>query len=137
MNLPKEIIDLIDGEQIRQNGNFVPDGDKYLDKITEKAELLMHNSASNCLGFVFFYCNDPDKILSYITLIMVAESSRKMGIGAALVQYVLNQTAQRGFKICRLEVRKENAAAVNFYKKMGFHQIENRTHSFLMETRVN
>lgn len=137
MSLSKEIKDLIDGEQIRQNGNFLSDSDNYLNKITKKAELLMHNSAGECLGFVFFYCNDPGKFFSYITLIMVAHNSRKMGIGSALVQYVLNQTAQRGFKVCRLEVRKENAIAFDFYQTMGFLKIEDRIDSYLMEARVN
>lgn len=137
MNLPKKIIDLILVEQIRQMGNFVPEDDGYLEKLADKAELLSHDSLDQCLGFVFFYCNDPAKYSSYITLLMVAQASRKSGIGAALVQYVLTLTAQRGFKVCRLEVRKENAAAIKLYETMGFFQLEDRGDRYLMEAQVS
>lgn len=137
MSLPNKIIDLIKSEQSRQNGNFVPNGDEYLEKLADKAELLTHESLSQCLGFVFFYCNDPAKYSSYITLLMVSQSSRKLGIGAALVRYVLTLTAQRGFKVCRLEVRKENISAIKFYETMGFCQLEDRADKYLMEARVS
>lgn len=137
MNLSKKIIDLIFVEQIRQMGKFVPEGDEYLEKLADKAELLSHDSLGQCLGFVFFYCNDPAKYSSYITLLMVAQSSRKSGIGAALVRYVLTLTAQRGFKVCRLEVRKENAAAIKLYETMGFCQLEDRGDKYLMEAQAS
>lgn len=136
MNIPNKIADLINEEQIRQNGKFYPEGSGYLEKIFSKAELVSHDSLGLCLGFVFFYCNDPDGFASYITLLMVNPLSRKLGIGAALVRYVLTLTAQRGFKACRLEVRKENAAAINLYKSMGFYQLEDRSDRYLMETQV-
>ena len=136
MNLPKKIIDLINDEQIQQSGNFIPEGDDYLNKIANKAEFLSHESLDKCLGFVFFYCNDPSKYASYITLLMVEQSSRKSGIGAALVQYVLTLTAQRDFKVCRLEVRKDNMAAIKLYENMGFHHFEDRGDRYLMEAQV-
>ena len=69
-------------------------------------------------------------------MLIVAQSSRKSGIGAALVRYVLTTTAQRGFKVCRLEVRKENTAALKLYETMGFCQIENRGDKYLMEAQA-
>lgn len=137
MNLPKKIVDLIHGEQVRQTGKFVPEGKEYLEKLADKAELLSHDSLDQCLGFVFFYCNDPAKYSSYITLLMVAQTSRKSGIGAALVRYVLTLTAQRGFKACRLEVRKENVAAIKLYETMGFCQLEDRGDKYLMEAQAS
>ena len=137
MNLPKKIVDLIHSEQVRQIGNFVPEGDEYLEKLADKAELLSHDSLEHCLGFVFFYCNDPAKYSSYITLLMVAQASRKSGIGAALVRYVLTLTEQRGYKVCRLEVRKENVAAIKLYETMGFCLVEDRSDRYLMEAQAS
>lgn len=137
MNLPKKIVDLIHEEQVRQAGKFVPEQEEYLEKLADKAELLSHDSLNQCLGFVFFYCNDPSKHSSYITLLMVAQASRKLGIGASLVRYVLTQTADRGFKVCRLEVRKENAAAIKLYETMGFCQLEDRGDRYLMEVQAS
>ena len=136
MKLPKKIVDLIQDEQIRQTGKFVPKEEEYLEKLADKAELLSHDSHGQCLGFVFFYCNDPAKYSSYITLLMVAPAARKSGIGAALVRYVLILTAQRGFKICRLEVRKENAAAIKLYESMGFCPLEDRGDKYVMEAKA-
>lgn len=137
MHIPEKIVRLILAEQSRQSGAFVPDAGDYLEKLANKAELLSHETGGQCLGFVFFYCNDPAKQASYITLIMVAEHSRKLGIGAALVRYVLALTAQRGFKVCRLEVRKENAAALKLYEAMGFYQHEDRGDKYLLEAKAN
>ena len=137
MNIPKKIVDLIHTEQIRQIGKFVPDGNEYLEKLAANAEFLSHQSLDQCLGFVFFYCNDPTKHSSYITLLMVSQASRKSGIGAALVRYVLTLTAQRGFKVCRLEVRKENATAIKLYEAMGFCQVEDRGDRYSMEAKTD
>ena len=137
MKLPKKIVDLIQDEQIRQTGKFVPKEEEYLEKLADKAELLSHESLDRCLGFVFFYCNDPTKYSSYITLLMVAQTSRQLGIGASLVKYVLTLTAQRGFKVCHLEVRKENLAAIKLYEKMGFRKLEDCGDKCLMEAKAS
>ena len=135
--LRKEVIDLIAGEQVRQGGKFVPEGSDYLSKLANKAEALCHEMAGQCVGFVFFYCNDPTKSASYISLIMVDPGFRKLGIAAALMRYVLTLTAQRGFQVCRLEVRKENAAAIKLYEAMGFGMLEDRGDKYLMEAQAS
>ena len=137
MILREEIIDLIRGEQKRQSNNFVPEGSEYLTKLAVSAEVLSHDVHGECLGFIFFYCNDPGKHSSYITLLMVSPDARGLGIGASLVQYVLTLTVQRGFNVCRLEVRKENIAAIKLYKKMGFCEIENRGDKLLLEAQAS
>lgn len=136
MKLREEIINLINSEQIRQTGKFVPAGDEYFQKLANKAEVLSHESHGKCLGFILFYCNDLEKYSSYITLLMVAPDSRMLGIGAALTKYVLALTLQRGFKVCRLEVRKENQAAIKLYETVGFSLVEDRGDKYLMEAQV-
>ena len=137
MSLPEGIIKLIREEQVRQGGRFIPDEQEYLQKLADKAEFVSHNSSSKFLGFVFFYCNDPEKQLSHITLLMVSPDSRKMGIGASLVKYVLEQTKQRGFKVCRLEVKKDNGGAIKLYQSVGFCEIEDRGDRYLMQAAVS
>ncbi len=61
MSISEKILELIVAEQSRQSGAFVPDTADYLEKLAHKAELLSHESGGQCLGFVFFYCNDPAK----------------------------------------------------------------------------
>jgi ribosomal-protein-alanine N-acetyltransferase len=136
MIIREEILRLIRDEQVRQQGNFIPEGDGYLIKLHEKAELLSHEYRGNCSGFVYFYCNDPRKEASYITLLLVAPESRKSSVGATLVGSVLMLTRLRGFKCCRLEVFKNNAVAINLYQKMGFSPIEDCGEKLLMEVLI-
>ncbi|MGH9879538.1 MAG: GNAT family N-acetyltransferase [Nitrososphaerales archaeon] len=133
MKIPEEIIFLICEEQVRQRGNFVPNDEGYLQKLSDKAECISHYSPDGISGFVFFYCNEEEKFSSYISLLMVAHKSRKNGIGAALVRCVLTLTKQRGFNRCCLEVRKENSAAIKLYESMSFRTIEDRGEKYLME----
>jgi ribosomal protein S18 acetylase RimI-like enzyme len=132
MKIPDEVVSLIEEEQAKQQGKFIPLGIDYLEKIGDRAELLVHQLNGQVLGFIFFYCNAPDKESSFITLIATAESSRGKGIGFALVSYVLNLARERGFSRCALEVGKSNTAALNLYKKIGFNFQEDRGEKILM-----
>lgn len=136
MSLSEKILALIQSEQALQGGRFIPNEKEYLKKLANKAELISHEAFGECRGFVFFYCNDPSKYASYITLIMVSQAARKSGIGTLLVKYVLALTARRGFKVCRLEVEKENLTALSLYKSMGFIQIEDRGDKCLLEAQA-
>lgn len=136
MKIPDSVLEIISVEQKRQSGNFVPDDPAYLDKLSRNAELLIHQDARGVLGFCFFYCNDPKKQKSYITLICTSSSSRGNGIGTALIQNVLFIGRFRGFNFCELEVRKENLGALNLYQRIGFAVIEEREEKLLMQIRL-
>lgn len=137
MKIPATVLSLIKEEQLRQSGKFIPAGDAYLKKLENDAELLIHAQPRGCAGFVFFYCNDPEKKFSYITLLLTAPSARKSGIATALINYVLNITRQRGFQYCQLEVRKENLAALALYESIGFSPIEDRGEKYLMRAKIS
>lgn len=136
MVIAEQILELVRIEQLRQKGRFVPEDESYLQKIFARAELVHHSAAGECAGFSFFYCNDPERRSSYITLLAVAPKWRNKGIGAALVQEVLTVTQRRGFKYCELEVGKENVAAQKLYESMGFEIVEVRDEKYLMQASV-
>lgn len=133
MNIPDSILSLIQIEQIKQGGRFIPQDEKYLEKLDSHAELITHQVQRAVLGYVFFYCNDPNKRFSYITLIGTSQAARGRGVGFGLLQNVLTLSKIRGFHSCQLEVRKENAVALNFYQRAGFLPIEEREDRFLMK----
>ena len=137
MKIPDTVLALIDDEQKRQHGAFVPEDAAYLDKLSRNAELLIHQDANCVLGFVFFYCNASDKKASYITLISTSFDSRGKGVGYGLVQHVLMISKKRGFSCCQLEVRKENTSVIDFYKQVGFVTVEDRGDKFLMSIKVS
>lgn len=130
------LIELIDAEQSRQNGKFIPSHD-YLKKIMNQAELLIHYENNKVVGFIFYYCNDNKTKTSYITLIGIDPSVRGKGVSRALLNYVLNITKARGFSNCLLEVRKENLIALKFYQKNGFCVVEERGDKLLMKLKVD
>jgi diamine N-acetyltransferase len=43
-----------------------------------------------------------------------------LGIGTQLIRYILNQMQANGAATLQLQVNKQNVAAQNFYKKLGF-----------------
>lgn len=135
MKIPDDVLEIINVEQELQNGKFYPD-QEYLDKISQRAELVIHRADGNTLGFVFFYCNAESKEFSYITLIATSNAARGKGVGYSLVNQVLFLSKQRGYRACRLEVRKSNKSALAFYERIGFQIIEDRNDRFLMSMAV-
>jgi len=126
---------LILEEQARQSNRFVEGGDldTYLDKLGERAEILADTQADRCRGFVAFYCNDLASRQAYITLVLVAPQDRDTGLGRALVTGTLEICRQRGFTTCRLEARKDNAAALGMYRSLGFTAVEERASTSVLE----
>lgn len=132
MSIPNSVLDLIRQEQSIQAGLFIPHDPAYLEKLAQCAELIMHQEGPDVLGYVFFYCNASDREQSYITLLGTSPSARGRGIGYGMVHQVLFISKLRGFRECRLEVSKVNKEAFNFYRRMGFHVVEDRGDKYLM-----
>lgn len=53
----------------------------------------------------------------------VARSMRGRGYGRRLLAHLLNEAACRGCRICSLEVRASNQAAIGLYRSFGFREI--------------
>lgn len=130
--MKSQILKLIKEEQARQKGDFIPNEISFLEKIFKRAELIKREENGKLIGYVFFYCNSEDKKFSYITLLAVDPKSQNCGIGKALVKQVLDTSKSRGYMNCRLEVKKTNKKAINFYKKLGFEPLEHRSKTILL-----
>jgi len=59
----------------------------------------------------------------HILTIDVAPAYRRKGIAQKLLQEIEAILRERGIKECRLEVRENNAAALNLYRKLGYTKI--------------
>ena len=59
MKIPEGVVALIEEEQAKQLGKFIPTGIDYLKKIGDRAELLVHQLNGQVLGFVFFLLQCP------------------------------------------------------------------------------
>jgi ribosomal-protein-alanine acetyltransferase len=60
----------------------------------------------------------------HILTLDVAPVHRRRGIAQKLLQEVENLLRSKGVRECRLEVREDNAAAINLYEKLGYERIE-------------
>lgn len=58
--------------------------------------------------------------------IAVAESWRRRGVGARLVETVLERAGERGMREVFLEVRPSNTAARRLYEQFGFREVSRR-----------
>lgn len=81
------------------------------------------NTLDEVLGYgLMSYAMDEAHILN----ICVAPDSRRLGIGAYLLDHLLQQARQREVEWVLLEVRKSNQAALLLYQNVGFHEIGER-----------
>lgn len=70
------------------------------------------------VGFISFYCNNPNYV--YISMIAIDKNQQRRGIGKYLLELVEKKTKETGQRSIRLEVDKTNYQAIMFYEKNGF-----------------
>lgn len=136
--LCESIASLIRVEHARAGARFLEDVDleAYLEKLGRHAEFVAHSVDGECRAVVAYYCNDSQTKRAYITLVLVGQRHRRLGLGRALVACVLDIARRRGFTSCRLEVHKHNQPARDMYLSMGFRPVEERPDKHLMEIRL-
>ena len=74
-------------------------------------------------GFILLSGVPPE---SEVLSVTVARSVRGRGIGRKLMAAALGRLVAEGMKTIFLEVEETNAAAVNLYRNIGFHEIGRR-----------
>jgi ribosomal-protein-alanine N-acetyltransferase len=95
---------------------------------------LLNQHANN---YVLSSQNDTEGIIAYICLreildeihllkIAVNPDYRRKGIAYQFLNRCLNEISKKHFRTVFLEVRPSNAAALNLYRKTGFHVIGKR-----------
>ena len=76
------------------------------------------------VGFVLARVNIRRNItFGHILTIDVTPAYRREGIAQKLLQEIEDILKIRGIRECRLEVRENNAAALNLYQKLGYTKI--------------
>ena len=62
----------------------------------------------------------------YVTNIGVLPEFRRRGIGAKIVNQLINFSKEKTLSFLSLEVRVSNMAAINLYKSLGFEEVGKR-----------
>jgi ribosomal protein S18 acetylase RimI-like enzyme len=78
------------------------------------------SEASRACGLVGAFVDPEDCAAAHLVSMWVAAGSRRRGIGAMLVAAVVDWARARGTEELRLLVTSNNAAAIAFYRKLGF-----------------
>jgi ribosomal-protein-alanine N-acetyltransferase len=63
-------------------------------------------------------CDYPDE--AFVQTIAVARSAQGQGLGARLLQALLDEATRRGQRRVMLEVRADNRRAISLYERFGF-----------------
>jgi len=75
------------------------------------------------VGYIIFWMIEK---LIEIHHIAVSPKHQKMGIGHALMKFILDQAHQNKITEIYLEVRKSNMEAIQFYQRFGFKKQRTR-----------
>ncbi len=81
----------------------------------------------NCeiAGFVIGRIDMERKsLVGHILTIDVASAYRRRRIAQKLLQQIEKLFKEKGVKMCRLEVREDNVAALNLYEKLGYKKAD-------------
>ena len=110
----------------------------YARKITGHARIAGLRADGTLIAFLAFYCNDPERRLAYMSMLLVRSDYRGRGLARRLVQQSLDYLTQAGFLVYRLEVGKDNREAIALYRAMGFTETgEVEGASLYMERRLS
>jgi ribosomal-protein-alanine N-acetyltransferase len=98
------------------------DREQFLDYIagTASSVFLVATIDHMIVGYALAF---HSKTRADIDSIAVTPASRGRGVAAALLKRAIRLLRQRGFKTVSLSVRPENKAAMQLYRKLGFHRV--------------
>ena len=93
----------------------------YATKIFENAATFEAWNESGLVGMVAAYLNQADRS-AFITSVSVERESRGQGIASKLLGQCLAKARSQGMANVALEVFRENASAIELYRKHGFSE---------------
>ena len=93
--------------------------------ITPGRWLLLALEGSNVLGYALLLRRERSSV-GRIYSIAVAAAARGRGVGAALMRALAERASQAGLRELRLEVRDDNTAAQQLYRRLGYQRFGRR-----------
>lgn len=70
-------------------------------------------------GLEAIYANDQEHATAYVTLFGISSAYRRKHLGTMLFNYCIQEAVTSGMRELKLEARKDNDAALQFYFKKG------------------
>lgn len=109
--------------------------EEYAIKLSNNASFVVCEEEGEIIGFTAFYTNIEGGFF-YIPQIWVSDKHQRKGIGAKMMEQLIAADAPVNVGTIRLEVRKNNAKAVTFYKKIGFKILDDNGRKVLLAKEI-
>jgi len=87
-------------------------------------------------GFLAAYFNDMENKVAYISTVSLFPQFQGQGLGGAMLDEACCYAKKNGFKVVRLQVRRNNVGALRFYIKHGFFKAETLEESYFLEKNI-
>jgi len=102
----------------------------FVDKVLANGVALVVKQNGFVKAASFFYCNDVNSKIGYITLIAIRPENKKQGYASALLNETESVCKNAGMNYMALNVNLENTKAIALYSKCGFRitSIENKVY---------
>lgn len=117
----KEVLDL-NLRCFREGENYTRHTFDYLLNEPNCLSYRITTSDGNLVGFVFIMLGEDGA--GHITTIGVAPEHRRRNLANRLLDHAENALRKRGVSTVRLEVRAENTAAQNLYRRRGYAVVQ-------------
>lgn len=111
--------------------------EEYSRKLFDKSVTFEAWADGILAGLAAAYFNDPENRFGYITNLSRMKRFAGLGIASGLMDLCIRYARQRNFKEIRLEVHKDNGAAVSLYRKSGFVDYESKNDFLFMKLELS
>lgn len=106
----------------------------YVEKIIDKAELILDFDDDKIKGMVVLYCNDYVNRKAYIPLVGVCPEYRNRGVAKKLMSDAIQIVKDRDFIL--IGIHSNNPVAILLYESLGFVVVRQGKRSY-MEMSIN
>ncbi|RLA79190.1 MAG: hypothetical protein DRG78_13450 [Epsilonproteobacteria bacterium] len=124
------------------NKDFIPvldlntDLNEFSDKIFENTITFEAWNKQTLIGLTSAYFNDFENQTGFINHVSVLKEYRRKHISKSLLTQCINYAIKKGFESIKLEVTKDNMAAIDLYNKLGFFSEKNINKKILMKKQL-
>lgn len=101
------------------------DIEEYSKKIAKYANVYIMKEETTC-GLEAIYVNDRENKTAYVTLFGISAAYRRKQLGTRLFDHCVQEAVACGMRELKLEVRRDNNAALGFYLRAGLKILGDR-----------
>ena len=111
--------------------------DEYLEKVMTCGKMIISLNEYDCVtGCVFYYSNNLETHVGFITLLCVDRDHRNHGIASRLLNHTFADMLNSGMKYCDLATNIENKKSISLYKKRGFKEVRIKNDEIFFRKRL-